>query len=726
MENNLLPGDSKTSIGTDATYFGAEKRADYAPPMLGNGEIALQLDFMGQMDYDVAEADAGIPQEARPRRTHATNNVWWAGRRYLYAFQRYLIPFGQLLARVEGRERRSQAWSQALDTESAKMTSVCIWENGERQETEAFVHHDMNLVAIRRLFFQKTDGPVRYDYVLRDNKGRMPEGSLPPYMEAVPSRDAMTGGLRIRYKVIGQWDYEGVALFFGDKAFSADWQGNRFSLVDETGEGGALYLILRDNIDEKDYERVAEEQARHVLSAGFDGLFAEHAAAWARFMGEGGVRLPDERLMRVYRTARYDAAAYTTRWSIPVGLSDCCWEGKFFAYDEYFTYYGLLTGGHRALARRVPEFRRLGLAQATFRMSSGRIPVPGARYVWETVETGEEAAMPGFWYEHIFHMANISVGAWEYYAYTRDAAYLRETAYPMMRACSEFYLRHMVYRVEGGKTIIGKCTDWERLGPSVENAYMTTCGVIRTLRLTARAAGILGVEPEFVERARSVADALWQGLPSDGEKYVPHPGCAQKSIGVFGGIFPYQVNDEGNPLQRAAVEDYQRFEGAYGNMYAIGGGVSSWFAAWKCIAFARMHEAKAAMACLRQAADSAGCFGELFEINEAKCILRPWFTTANGIYQAAVHSLLLQSSDDFVDLLPAWPREEGDVSFTLPAEGDLTVHAEVADGVLRALTVEAGPNCPFESVRLHTPDWLAGVEAFKQDGLVRITSSCPA
>ena len=31
MENNLLLGDSKTSIWNDATYSGAEKRADYAP-----------------------------------------------------------------------------------------------------------------------------------------------------------------------------------------------------------------------------------------------------------------------------------------------------------------------------------------------------------------------------------------------------------------------------------------------------------------------------------------------------------------------------------------------------------------------------------------------------------------------------------------------------------------------------------------------------------------------
>ena len=687
-------------------YYSEKNRADYAPPMLGNGEIALQLDFMGQMAYEVTEADAPLPEAERPSRSHATNNIWWAGRRYIYDFMRFLIPFGQLLTRVEGQPDRPRAWSQSLDPEEAKMEAACIYENGDELETEAFVHHDMNLVAIRRRFMRETGGPIHYDYILRDNKGRAPEGSLPPYMEASATRDRVTGGLRIRYKVTGQWDYEGVILFFGDHPLAADWKDNRFTLTDCTGEGGELYLILRDNIDEAEYEEVAENQAKHVLAAGFDALFGEHRKAWAQFLAEGEVNLPDERLMRVYRAARYDSGAYTTRWSIPVGLSDCCWEGKFFAYDEYFTYIGLLTGGHRQLAERVPRFRREGLPQAIQRMSSGGLKVKEARYVWETAETGEEAARPGFWYEHIFHMANISVGAWEYFAYTNDLDYLRGSAYPVMRACAEFYLRHMVYRVEGGKTIIGKCTDWERLGSSVENAYMTTCSVIRTLRLTAQAAQILGVEPEFVKEARATADALWKDLPNDGEKYIPHPGCGQKSIGVFGGMFPYRVNEEDNPLQRAAIEDYKLYEGTYGNMYAVGGGVSSWFAAWKSIAYARMHEPEAAMACLRQSADSEGCFGELFEINEKKCIYRPWFTTSNGLYQAAVHSLLLQSGEGFVDLLPGWPRGEGDVSFTLPAEGDLTVSVRVREGRLEELILAPGERCALKEVSVRLPDWL--------------------
>ena len=200
---------------------------------------------------------------------------------------------------------------------------------------------------------------------------------------------------------------------------------------------------------------------------------------------------------------------------------------------------------------------------------------------------------------------------------------------------------------------------------------------------------------------------LYEGLPHDGEKYVPHPGCEQKSIGVFGGLFPYRIQREDNPLQRAAIEDYQKYEGTYGNMYAVGSGVSSWFAAWKGIAYARMHEPERAFACLRQAASSQGCFGELFEINEERAVFRPWFTTANGIFLATVHNMLLQSTPGSVDLLPGFAKEEGDVEFTLPAEGDLLVHARVQSGRLTELSFKKGENCTLTKLSVRLPAWLA-------------------
>ena len=409
------------------------------------------------LELDRADDRVLIAQDNKDqwnKRNYSGTHIWWSGRRYVSTIQRFLIPFGQLGAQIDGLADRPKAWNQTLDTEGARMLAECLYAGGEKLGIEAFVHHDMNLLCVRRHFSLKETRPIRLTYRLA-KKENVEE--YPRYMQVSPAPDPLTGGWRIHYSVPGQWDYEGVILVFADRPLVRSWEKNVFSLSGDTARDLTLFVLLRDNIDEENYEEVAENQARQALSLGYDGLYAAHAAQWAKFYAESQVKLTDERLMDVYRAAQYDLKAWTTPWSIPVGLCDNCWEGKFFAYDEYFGYIGLLTGNHRDLAVRVPRFRKQGLAQAVKRMSSKGINE--ARYVWETSETGEEAAIPGFWYEHIFHMANISVGAWEYFQYTQDREYLRETAWPVMRACAEFYLRHMVYRVEGGKTIIGRCTD---------------------------------------------------------------------------------------------------------------------------------------------------------------------------------------------------------------------------------------------------------------------------
>lgn len=681
------------------TYSSEENRKDYSQPILSNGELSTALDFMGTNRFCVSEND-NEEDGKKIGRAFAGDYIWWSGRRYAYSVQRYLIPFGKLDFMASKLPLRPAKWSQTLDTEGAASFSECIYEGGAKAEIDAFLHHDVNLLAIRRRFhgFDKKDVSFIYDLCGKEAPDRFPR-----YMETSAEIDGLTHGFKIRFSINGQWDYRGVILFFTDRKLRPRQNGNRFILSGKAADT-SVYMIFRDNINSEAYEAEAEATAAEVLSKGFDGMYSSHKKAWEDFLYESHVSLSDEKIMQVYRSAQYNLKAWTTRWSVPIGINDCYWEGHFFAYDEYFSFIALLTGGHRSLARRVPDFRKSGLQKAISRMSSKFMTE--ARYPWQTVETGEEASTPGFWYEHIFHMANASIGAFEYYLYTNDTDFLRETAWPVMRACSEFYLRHMIYVIEGGKTVIGRCTDWERLGSSVINPYFTTCGVIYTLRLSAEAARILNTDEEFIRTAEETANRLYEGLPSDGEKYVPHPGTDHRSIGVFGGMFPYFIQDENNVLQRNAIEDFQKYEGTYGNMYSVGKGVSSWFASWKSIAYSRLHEPCRAFAGIRQAVNTSGCFGELFEINEENLIMRPWFTTAAGTFITAVHNALIQSSHGTVDLLPGFPAEEKDVSFTLPAKGDITVSVTVKDGKLKELSVIPGEKCDTAKLNVRLPLWL--------------------
>ena len=143
------------------TYSSEEKRLDYAPALLGNGEVALQLDFMGQQAFEVAELNT---TESAPARSGSSNNIWWAGRRYVYDHRRFLIPFGQLLANVDGLSERPAEWTQTLDTQGAQIHSECHYEDGDQIGIDAFLHHDMNLLAIRKLVPQK---PALFTNILR-------------------------------------------------------------------------------------------------------------------------------------------------------------------------------------------------------------------------------------------------------------------------------------------------------------------------------------------------------------------------------------------------------------------------------------------------------------------------------------------------------------------------------------------------------------------------------
>ena len=308
-----------------------------------------------------------------------------------------------------------------------------------------------------------------------------------------------------------------------------------------------------------------------------------------------------------------------------------------------------------------------------------------ARYPWHTDEDGKDVSSAGYWNDHIFHMANIAMGAWEYYLHSGDVEYLREKLYPVIKACAGFYHFNMVYRL-ADKTVIGYCTDLERLGPSIMNAYMTTCSAIKLFRIFFEAASLLGVDETLAADCRKEADELFDGLPTDGEKYVAYPGFEGASVGVMTGTYPYRVHEEFSDFEHKAVMRYIERELTFGNMYATGKRICSWYSLWKAIYFIRRKNAAEAYDSILQSIGECGVFGEMFEINEEDVSLRPWFSTASAYVVTAVNEMLLQTKrDGSLSLLPCLPAHVKDVSFKLSAHGAVTVELEMVDRVVTKL-----------------------------------------
>lgn len=605
----------------------------YAPAALGNGDLSILLDYEGiqrQTESGYGKLLAGIRR---------------AG--FRYDTQRgELISFGYLLHEMAGLGEPVE-WEQSLDNSDGVVTSNCRYSDGTVIESTAFCHLERNILAVRRRIATALPGPYRLRYRFAPARARL---------------DADGSGL-IRYEIDGLCRYRGTVSLTADAP-------SRFHAED----GG---FVLEIPAREFTFCLKFDDEA----TAEFDELLGSNRRAWESYRQESYIRIPSAPIRRMYETSQYHLRISSTRWSIPTGIYDSHWHGRYHAFDEYFTFMGLVTSGHFAAAAKIPHFRHSLLPQARRRIEGDRPrnPVGVAVYPWETNELCEENSPRGFWYDHIFHASHVALTAWECYRYSGDRELLRSELFPLIGAsCEWLRLFHVQYDREG-RTVIGCCTDLERLGPLRPNPFMTSCSVIAAFEAAATAAGLLGLHPESAAEWRRLAAGLRASLPHGDGRYLPYPGCTEHSIGQLAGIYPYGVLAADDLLQHEAFRDYVDFKSACGNMYQLGSGVCSWYLCWEAVAQARRGDGEAAVRLLEEVAAQSGCFGEMFEIYE--CGIRPWFTTAEGIFIQAVNELLLQfDSDGTPKFAPAVPAAWREFSFRLGKPGGGRLEADFREG----------------------------------------------
>ena len=198
---------------------------------------------------------------------------------------------------------------------------------------------------------------------------------------------------------------------------------------------------------------------------------------------------------------------------------------------------------------------------------------------------------------------------------------------------------------------------------------------------------MLGVDGTEAEEWRRLAAALRRDLPSDGTRYLPFEGAAERSVGVLSGILPYGTVPADDPRQLAAIADFEENGLSVGNMYSVGTRICTWYAAWLAGAQARLGDGDGAYRNLKRAAASAGAFAEIFEINEPAYRSCPWCSSPQGTFVQAVNEMLLQGEGDDIKLAPAVPASWRDFAFRLRAPGGKTVESVFRDGACVRLHV---------------------------------------
>ena len=207
--------------------------------------------------------------------------------------------------------------------------------------------------------------------------------------------------------------------------------------------------------------------------------------------------------------------------------------------------------------------------------------------LWRQAFPAKGLAQWGFWYNG---------GAWlsrhlfDHYLYTMDEAFLKETVYPIIRGCAEFYMS-MFKEDENGRLILAPSTspenryilpDGRDTGVSRTTA-MTMSIAKETLENTVSAAKILNTEDDFI---KSCEDALQKLYPliigSDGRLMewhdeMPDFEVHHRHVSHLYALHPaHEISPENTPELAEACKKTLEVRGDDGTGWSLGWKINFW------------------------------------------------------------------------------------------------------------------------------------------------------
>ena len=654
---------------------GASVPEGYVPPLAANGELAMTVDWpFGVRAKHIRQYSQGIYLEGR-RVSHP---------------QRELLPQGRWCRKllVDGRDCGAPAtWEQRLDTKTGTIASRLVYANGLVFEGETFIPFAENTIALKMTVSSTAARPL--DVTLGVDY------EAPRHARIVGSWQTNGVARTWKYRSYGHNVIDGETIVHGADA--------RFNLAPGASRTQTFFITYSDTM-----------RKHRGCSKDYAALRAANDKAWSAYWAQSTVALPDPGLQRMWETAGYHLRINATPWSFPVGILNSHWQGLYFGFDEMYMHQGLVSAGHIDVSRREPDYRFNTMKYALMRNRYGgnkAFMKYGARWFWESLEDGQsEGTVAGEWMDHIFHMATIAKCAWQQWLYGRDLGWFAKRGYPLVYECARYYRNNWVYEDSNGDTYIGKCCDLERLGPSRDHPFMTTCGAIYTLRAAADASDLLKTNAVDAADFRAVADRLEKHLPRKDGRYITCWNEPQESMATLAGFFPFPIFAPDHQPQRDAVRHFIDEGRASGNMYPTGSKICPWYAGTMSAASSWMENRVEPARWLREAFSAAGCFGEYFEINEPPdAVYHPWFATAAGNCLYALNQMLLCDRGGEVYLGFTVPTDWKDYAFTLPSQQGVAVTVAVKGGKVANLAVRPRAGVAGVVKLVFRPDVLEGV-----------------
>lgn len=673
------------------------------PVLMGNGELVTAF---GPTGYHTDQPNP------------AMQVFCLAGRRLSGALAP-LVRYGQLkrTLAIDGHPMELGDYEQELIPGEGILISTCAHDSLS-ERTISFVCLDSNAAAFQTTLTNtsgKTLG-VRFvlDYAFGDWAGQLPECGTFGFGK-IGSR-----GGRVHF------DVDNIHL--GAVELLCDRE------LEITGEGPSLTAAWEFEIEPGQSESVSflwgiGDRARYRGTPRewtFDGLLAKQKQDWADYHQTSSVDPGNAGLEALRLMCLYDLRANSTPWSIPPAVLPTMWEGRTF-HDELYPFLGLISSGHADLARKIPNYRLHTLDKAIER-SGGK----GAKYAWESLESGRDGSPYGHWLDEHFHMGQFAETAWQLCLYEGSRESAREF-YPLFREIADYFLLNMI-EPDGEFAKMRPCTDYDETFCPVDNGLYTACAAIRSLELAHSLGEAMGENPARLAGWREAAAKLRHNLPrSDSEdRYITAAQAKHRHIAEVGPVFPFRI-DSGSSTARNTLDSFceaVRTESGLqpGNTPDYGRRRWLWTAAHVATAYALLGNADRAYELLTEAlgatgpglipVESVGLEGDY------SC---PFFTTSAGAFLFSLHSLFVQVTDDGLTRLPDLPSALPDASYqNLAGAGGLRFSAEFSRGQNTRLTITAPRDCTAEVIvsceafPAEITRWPCVVNWSKLDGLYRL------
>ena len=286
----------------------------------------------------------------------------------------------------------------------------------------------------------------------------------------------------------------------------------------------------------------------------------------------------------------------------------------------------------------------------------------------------------------------LSQHLWEHYAFTQDKEYLKNTAYPIMKEASLFWMDylsddgkgHLVsspsYSPEHGGISTGATMDHEIAWDILSN--------------TIEAAKVLNTDADFISKAQKIKDKIlplkigrWGQLQEWNED-VDDSTDKHRHVSNMFALHPGK--------QISITKTPEIAQAAKVTLNARGDEGTGWSLAWKVNFWARLQDGNRAYKLFKSVLRPVGDKGTNMangggSYSNLLCAHPPFQLDGNMGSTSGVAEMLLQSQTGIIELLPALPDswQKGEVK-GLKARGNVTVDEKWENGKLVSTTLTSG------------------------------------